>query len=262
MARFDGPGAPLGRGRPDGRALAVVAIVAACITLLALVSGGRVLTADRLPAEPGRGDPTDQQTSTTTATTLVETTQDTEPRPPDRRIRETPDFLGWLIGLAVWLLAAVGVGLAIGALVVLLLRSDWARARRGLAVDPDAPIGPTDGEAEHDRTVMAESLAAGATHLEDADDPRAAIIACYAALLDGLESCAQGRRPAETPDEHLERVLAALEVRAEPLRELTTLFGEARFSDHVMTEAQRDRARTALASARTDLDRVRPEPVA
>lgn len=242
--------------------MAVVGVIAGCFVVLALLSGGRLLTADPLP----RGGPADEGVgpSTTTAPATTEALdEDAEPPPPPDRAEES-DFLGWLVGIVLALVAAVAVGLAIGALVVLLLRTRWVRSWRGL--DDDGP--PAGDEADHDRTVMAESLASGATRLDEADDIRAAIIACYAALLVGLESCAQGRRPAETADEHLGRVLAALAVRPEPLRELTTLFGEARFSDHEMTEAQRDRARAALATAGTDLDRVtsgaepQPEPVA
>jgi hypothetical protein len=120
-----------------------------------------------------------------------------------------------------------------------------------------------DGELEstvgfaHDRMVMAASVVAGARRLDLPGAPSEAIIIAYAELLEGLAACAQGRHPAETPLEHLERVLAALDVRPEPLRVLTALFGEARFSDHPMTDAHRERARAALQAAATDLERVR-----
>jgi hypothetical protein len=154
---------------------------------------------------------------------------------------------GVLDGVGLLLAVALLVGL-VALVVVLVLRR---RPRPGAPVEPDA-----DEEA-HDRAVMAASLDAGARRLDLDGDPRQAIIAAYALLLEGLTACAQGRHPAETPLEHLERVLAALDVRPEPLRELTALFGEARFSDHAMTDAQRDRARAALQAAAADLDRVR-----
>lgn len=156
-------------------------------------------------------------------------------------------------------LAAVtrGLGLVVvlalvaGVVVVLVLALRRWRAR-------PAVVAPDVDEDAHDRAVMAASLDASAQQLDPSGgDARQAIIAAYAMLLEGLAACAQGRRPAETPLEHLERVLATLDVRPDPLRELTALFGEARFSDHAMTDHQRDRARAALEDAAADLDRVR-----
>ncbi|HMJ77897.1 MAG TPA: DUF4129 domain-containing protein, partial [Iamia sp.] len=167
--------------------------------------------------------------------------------------RERPDaegsgFLGGLFhGFGLLVLAGVVVVLLIAAFLAL---RGWRPNRRGPVVEPG------DEEA-HDRAVMAASVDASARLLDLSGDPRQAIIAAYALLLEGLAACAQGRHPAETPLEHLERVLAALDVRPEPLRELTALFGEARFSDHAMTDRQRDRARAALEAAAADLERVR-----
>ena len=45
-------------------------------------------------------------------------------------------------------------------------------------------------------------------------------------------------------------------MRPEPLRDLTVLFAEARFSDHAITEAQRAAAAHALGEARTELQAV------
>jgi hypothetical protein len=121
---------------------------------------------------------------------------------------------GLFEGVALLLL----VGLVVALLVALVVAAR-RRGRRTAAVEPDA-----DDEA-HDRAVMAASLDASAHQLDLSGDPRRAIIAAYAMLLEGLAACAQPRHPAETPLEHLERVLAALDVRPEPLRDLTTLFG-------------------------------------
>jgi len=157
-------------------------------------------------------------------------------------------FLGGLFhGVGLLVLAGVVVVLLIAAFLTL---RGWRPNRRGPIVEPGA-------EEAHDRAVMAASIDASARRLDLSGDPRQAIIAAYALLLEGLAACAQGRHPAETPLEHLERVLAALDVRPEPLQELTALFGEARFSDHAMTDQQRDRARAALEAAAADLERVR-----
>lgn len=146
---------------------------------------------------------------------------------------------------------ALLVGLALAGLVWVVLGLTGHRPGQ-------RPVAPeADPEDDHDRAVMAASLDAGARHLDLSGDPRQAIIAAYAQLLDGLAACAQARWPSETPLEHLERVLHALDVRPDPLRELTTLFGEARFSIHEMTDTHRDRARAALEAAAVDLERVR-----
>lgn len=94
--------------------------------------------------------------------------------------------------------------------------------------------------------------------LDDDGDPRAAIIATYARLLDAFAERGLAREPAETPVEHLHRGLAALPIRPEPAARITALFLEARFSTHPMGDAERDEARAALIEARDDLLR---EPV-
>jgi hypothetical protein len=65
-----------------------------------------------------------------------------------------------------------------------------------------------------------------------------------------------GRQRSEAPFEHMSRVLAMLGVRPEPIERLTTLFAEARFSTHEITEDHRAAAERALAEARADLERV------
>ena len=96
-------------------------------------------------------------------------------------------------------------------------------------------------------------MEASLADLTDSRDPRQAVIAAYARLLDGLRDAGAGREPAEAPFEHVARVLGTLGVRPEPLRQLTALFAEARFSTHPITEAQRAAALTALEDARADL---------
>jgi hypothetical protein len=181
------------------------------------------------------------------------TSPDRDEREPEEEEDDSSPFIDALGTLLGWLALVV---LAAGLIVLLVLALRRWRPGRLPIVEPAAE------DEEHDRAVMAASIEAGARQLDLSGDPRQAIIAAYALLLEGLAACAQGRHPAETPLEHLERVLAALDVRPEPLRELTALFGEARFSDHAMTDAQRDRARAALGAAAADLERYRvPEAV-
>ena len=61
------------------------------------------------------------------------------------------------------------------------------------------------------------------------------------------------RLPAEAPDELVVRALSSLRVREAPLRLLTGLFNEARFSTHDLGPAERRQAIVALEQARDDL---------
>ncbi len=121
-----------------------------------------------------------------------------------------------------------------------------AMTRRHLLDEaPEKPSEPRDG-------VLA-SLASSLEALGQAADDRAAIIAAYAALLAGLAQVGMPRRVDEAPEEYVHRVLASLDVRPQPLDELTSLFAEARFSEHPLGAEHRARALAALEAVRGDL---------
>ncbi|HEV7720184.1 MAG TPA: hypothetical protein VGO60_02820, partial [Iamia sp.] len=109
-----------------------------------------------------------------------------DPRPPadvtESPEREHPDdesgggFLGGLLH---------GFGLLVLAGVVVLLLIAGALALRGWRPGRRHPVVEPGDEAAHDRAVMAASVDAGARRLDLAgDDPRHAIIAAYALLLE------------------------------------------------------------------------------
>ena len=137
-----------------------------------------------------------------------------------------------------WLV--VGAGLVVAAVLL-------SRRRR-----PEEP----PPEAEDDLAQARRAIDASLADLATAREPRRAVIACYARLLEGLEGAGAGRRGSEAPFEYMSRVLATLGVRPEPVERLTTLFAEARFSTHEITEDHRAEAERALADARADLDRM------
>ncbi len=137
-----------------------------------------------------------------------------------------------------WALLVLG-GIVVGALAAAVV----AGRRLSRADEPDAVI--TDD--------VLHALDASVSDLEASGDPRAAIIAAYARLLDAFERCGLGRRPSETPLEHLRRGLDALPIRAEPAERLTQLFLEARFSTHDLGETERRDALAAFVAARDDL---------
>ena len=130
----------------------------------------------------------------------------------------------------------------------------WSRRRWPARSWRHDGSGPRLVEApDPDADPLLEALDASIEDLEGEGDPRSAVIAAYARLLDGFERCGLGRRPAETPLEHLRRGLAALPLRPEPAERLTDLFLEARFSPHPIGPAERDEAHAALLTARRDL---------
>jgi hypothetical protein len=140
----------------------------------------------------------------------------------------------------------VWLGVAAGAALAVIAAAASTRRRGGRP--QAAPLAP----AEAARQVLAQS----AEELSMTAEPRQAVIAAYARLLDGLRDAGAGRRPSEAPFEHVSRVLADLGVRAAPLQELTALFAEARFSTHDITEGHRSAALAALAEASADLAEV------
>jgi hypothetical protein len=144
-----------------------------------------------------------------------------------------------------WIMLAAGV--LVGALLVVGTRGSKGAVR-------EAPLP----DREKARSLFDASL----DDLLAEPDPRRAITMAYGRLLDGLAACGLERASAETPYEHLERALAALDVAPEPFARLTSLFSEARFSDHVLTSVHKDVAIEAFRSARDGLaphvEHVRP----
>ena len=143
-----------------------------------------------------------------------------------------------------WPLLVLFVVVALGTAALTLYRR-----RRAVPPLPDPDLEP---EAEP----LVAALAAGARVLHEDSDPRAAIIGCYAAMERSLADAGSPPRMADTPAEVLRRATASGMVRAAPATTLTSLFRQARYSSHPMTEADRDAASDALAQVRADLDSV------
>jgi hypothetical protein len=97
-------------------------------------------------------------------------------------------------------------------------------------------------------------VAAAVKDLDTIDDPRAAILACYAHLQQMVTTSGVATRRSDTPLQLLERVLEARSVDPESITTLTQLFERARFSSHDVDESMRDRARSALDDVRSQLD--------
>jgi hypothetical protein len=130
---------------------------------------------------------------------------------------------------------------------VLVVLGAAAMTRRRMVDDAVDVAEPTE------RAEVVASISSSLDALSEPGDDRAAIVAAYAALLDGLARAGRPRRPAEAPEEYVRRVLTGWSVRAEPLNELTALFEEARFSEHVLGSEHRARAMSALEAARAEI---------
>jgi hypothetical protein len=100
---------------------------------------------------------------------------------------------------------------------------------------------------------LGEALSAGAAAIQAVADPRAAIIACYAAMEQNLAGAGAAPAAADTPDEVLTRATASGLIRSAAADELTGLFRQARYGAVEMTEADRAAAQEALAQLRAEL---------
>jgi hypothetical protein len=142
------------------------------------------------------------------------------------------------------------IGMVIAILLVLTL-AVLSRRRR-------APRIPHAGGRR--LAALMESLAAGSEALTAGGEPRAAIIACYAAMERGFAAAGSAPAVADTPAEVLARATRAGLVRAEPAETLTGLFRRARYSTQPMTSTDSRVAADTLTELRTDLVRQEAGP--
>jgi hypothetical protein len=84
-------------------------------------------------------------------------------------------------------------------------------------------------------------------------DPRRAVIAAYARLERVLAAHGEPRQEADTPEEHLARVLGHLDVDRRAVRRLVDLFVQAKFSQHEVDARMKDEAIGALERVRDQL---------
>jgi uncharacterized protein DUF4129 len=139
-----------------------------------------------------------------------------------------------------WIPVLIVVGLAVVAIAVYVLAD--RRERRALS--------PAESDvAERLADILDDTL----DDLRGEPDPRRAVIAAYARLEHALAASGLPRRPAETAEEYIVRILSRLEVEADPVRKLTDLFEHAKFSQHPVDSTMKDEAIGALAQIRDEL---------
>jgi len=100
---------------------------------------------------------------------------------------------------------------------------------------------------------FAASIGDAIDDLEAEPDARLAVIAAYARMEAVLARNGLRRRPSETPVEYLRRILLGLKARSDPVRRLTSLFEQAKFSRHEIDSSMKQEAIGALREIRADL---------
>ncbi|MGW5352971.1 DUF4129 domain-containing protein [Streptomyces sp. NPDC004031] len=93
---------------------------------------------------------------------------------------------------------------------------------------------------------LAEAVDSGRRALLGDGDPRAAVIACYAAMERSLAGSGVARHASDSPQDLLERAAGRGLLGGPHAADLTGLFREARYSTHPMDTTHRDRAAAAL----------------
>jgi hypothetical protein len=228
--------------RVAGRRTAAVVIASTILVCVVAIAGGERASPPPPPSATQPPPPSDAPAPDQEEVPAPEPAPQPLPTPEPEDEPASFDWLKWL-GIALLLAAAL--------LLARELRARrLARPRRlRVAREPDA-----EPDAEELRTEAArEAVDAALTPLRDPTDPRSAVIEAYVRMQHVLADRGLGRRPPETPREHLGRVLAAPEMPERSLTTLTTLFEEARFSVHPVPDSAPDRATAELEHARAAL---------
>jgi hypothetical protein len=101
---------------------------------------------------------------------------------------------------------------------------------------------------------LLEEIESSISELEKTDDPRRAVIACFARM-----RVLAGAPPSDTADESLARLLTEHDVSRPSAARLTELFQQAKFSTHDIHGSMRDEAVEALQTVRTEIEAARGE---
>jgi hypothetical protein len=196
-----------------------------------------VMAASSVPVRLWITPPVDVGPSSTGTTDPLDTVAPPDSVPPDRVERHHwGDLVGQLLGVLV-------IVLAVTVAVWTVRTGVWPRRRRsGVRERSVRQVTALPEVPERELTVDVEAarvaLAGGS--------PRNAIVACWMELERDAAAAGLPRDAAETSTEYVERVVAASSVDPAPIRELATLYREARFSRHELRDDHRTRALAAL----------------
>jgi hypothetical protein len=145
------------------------------------------------------------------------------------------------------------VGVALMALLVVGIVTLMFLARGERRPVPDRPEREDEEEdgqegADWDGLVLAELANAAAEQLDGLrhGSPRNAIVACWLRLQQAASEAGMRTRSWETSQEYTVRALHRLRLDPPAINTLSSLYREARFSEHEMSESHRDEALAAL----------------
>lgn len=159
-------------------------------------------------------------------------------------VATSPD---WLVSTLTVLIYTV-VGLVALAVLVAVVRSLLARIR-----DREQTPTPTGGHIRVADAVLADAEAQMAElRTGDATD---SVVRCWVRLQTSLREAGVRDDPSRTPAEIVLLALSHDEVDGAALQRLATLYRQARFSEHHLTEDDREDAEGALARIHADLRR-------
>lgn len=171
---------------------------------------------------------------------------DAEPAkaPGDAPVRKEPDAPMVILGVVL-------AGIAVMVLVLRRRDPEALKVSSGRSEEPDASDAAPGSLAHLVELGLAEVA-------EPGRDPRASIIACYAAMEQGLTAAPEAAPlESDTPSEVLQRAVHLGALHSHAGTQLVSLFSEARFSPHRMTQADRESAAQWL---RVVLDDLRSRP--
>jgi Domain of unknown function (DUF4129) len=151
-------------------------------------------------------------------------------------------------GIPTWLTVSMTVLLAVYALGLLVLVALSRRRRKDredplrLPMEEARPSSPWETVLSVDLGNAAEEQLAALRR----GTPRNAIVACWMGLQAATHGAGLPESRSETPDEFMLRAMRSLELDPPSITALSALYREARFSDHLMVEEQRQQAGQAL----------------
>jgi Domain of unknown function (DUF4129) len=215
-------------------------VVGAGLTVLVLATTADGTALLQAPPEAAHGSPPGPLL-TPGATGTAAATASATPDPI------TPFDLPWIRPLVLTVLAVVGLVMVAGTVVALVQVARRLWEDRWQA--PDV-LHPMEGQPlDVDLSAPRDALAEAAEEMRDAlraGSPRNAVVRCWLLLVAALERHGVTPDPAQSPTELARHALNRVSTDRAAVAELTALFLEARFSEHVIDEDARRRAGAAL----------------
>lgn len=225
--------------RRAGTLAVTVAALTALLAVLLVTWAASIGPSDVLQGEgPAPATPTAEPTSAT-----PQPSEDATPT-TDSGDAGGIDAL-WVVALLLNAATAVLAVYLLYRLVRWLRRIGWER--RQLARERAA--GPPEFEVLAPEVAVAQEMLADAGAQRDLlgdGTPRNAVVACWHRFEAQAAAAGLERRPWETSSEYTMRVLDLVDAYAPAVSRLGTLYREARFSEHELTEADRRDAVDAL----------------